>query len=71
MVEMAPKPLKSNCKCQSFSSKMKQFLLVIICAIIPKKKTSNLSYETIYFIETINKKKVFTTFSGEIKIDTF
>lgn len=50
---------------------MKQFLLVIICAIIPKKKTSNLSYETIYFIETINKKKVFTTFSGEIKIDTF
>ena len=42
-----------------------------LCHYPEKKKTSNLSYETIYFIETINKKKVFTTFSGEIKIDTF
>lgn len=71
MVEMVPKPLKSNCKCQSFSSKMKQFLLVIICAIIPGKNLQFICYETIYFIETINKKKVFTTFSGELKIDTF
>lgn len=37
----------------------------------PEKETFNLSYETIYFLETINKKKVFTTFSCEIKIDTF